>query len=240
MIETTIQYKINPEQVVDLIVAPGVFKPTGTTSLLIKAVKEKILTPCTILDLGCGSGIVGLSLAKHSIVKHPLFASDLSSTAVACTIKNFKNYNFNVDAREGSMFEPWENCKFDVIVDDISGVAEEIAKVSTWFQGVPCNSGEDGTSLINNIIKESRKYLNKKGKFFFPVISLSNVDSLLKEAKNAFKNVELISKQEWPLPDELKSQHILLEELRDKGFIKLEKKFGMYIWYTEIYVAFND
>lgn len=240
MSESVIQYKIDTDQVVDLIIASGVFRPTGTTGLLMKAIKQKILSQSSVLDLGCGSGVVGLGLAMNKIVKPPLFASDLSSSAIACTKKNLKNYNFNVEAREGSMFEPWKNYKFDVIVNDISGVAEEIAKVSGWFQDIPCHSGEDGASLIYHVIKEAKKYLNKHGKFFFPVISLSNIDFILKEAKNTFENVELISKQEWPLPDELKSQLSLLEKLRDKGLIKLEKKFGMHIWYTEIYVAYND
>jgi len=68
---------------------------------------------------------------------------------------------------------------------------------------------------------------------------LSNVDVLLDVAKENFITVEQISRQEWPLPDELKQHLPLLERLNDEGIIKLEKRFGMFLWYTEIYCASN-
>jgi hypothetical protein len=66
---------------------------------------------------------------------------------------------------------------------------------------------------------------------------LSNVDSLLKVAKENFNTVELIERQEWPLPKELKNHMPLLQELNAKKAIKLEERFGMVLCYTEVYLA---
>ena len=63
------------------------------------------------------------------------------------------------------LFEPWSGSKFDVIVDDISGVAQEMAAVSPWFDGVPCDSGRDGTSLVVDIIRAAPGILRAAGGF---------------------------------------------------------------------------
>ena len=41
-----------------------VFKPTGTSDLLLEASLHYISKKDDILDLGCGSGIIGIKIAK--------------------------------------------------------------------------------------------------------------------------------------------------------------------------------
>ena len=236
---TEFNFPLAPNRDIVLTSAPGAFVPTGTTKLLIKAVQQSVSVPVTTLDLGCGTGVVGLVLYMQGLVKSPLFASDLSEPAVRCSRINFERHRCPSDVRSGSLFEPWFGHKFDVIVDDISGVSEEVSAVSPWFRGVPCESGRDGTTLIVDVIRNATQYLTSQGRFFFPVISLSNVDILLKNAKENFNTVERVARQEWPLPDELKLHMPLLEKLNDEGCIKLHKRFGMILWYTEIYCASN-
>ena len=232
-------FSLDEDREIALTSAPGAFMPTGTTKLLIKAVQQAVSEPVTMLDLGCGTGVVGLTLQLHGLVKSPLFASDLSEPAVRCSRINFERYGYSADVRRGSLFEPWSGHKFDVIVDDISGIAQEIAAVSSWFNGIPCESGRDGTALIVDIIRKAPQRLTNHGWFYFPIISLSNVDILLNTAKEHFNTVERVARQEWPLPDELKLHMPLLERLNDEGCIKLHKRFGMVLFYTEIYCASN-
>ena len=52
-----------------------------------------------------------------------------------------------------------------------------------------------------------------------------------------FNTVELIERQEWPLPKELESHISLLKELNAKGSIQLEERFGMILCFTEVYLA---
>jgi SAM-dependent methyltransferase len=222
---------------ISLVTTAGVFSPNTTTELLINAVKKTILKPVKALDLGCGTGVVGLALWLEGLSKEPICASDLSESAVLCSQENFKRYECEADVRRGALFEPWNNEKFDLIIDDISGISQDIASISPWFGGVPCDTGSDGTDLILNILRNASEFLTKDGHFFFPVLSLSNVGSLLRVARENFSTVELVERQDWPLPKELESHITLLKELSAKGSIRLEERFGMIICFTEVYLA---
>ena len=236
---TEINFTLNPDKEVTLVTAPGVFAPNATTNLLIQAVKSTISKPANLLDLGCGTGIVGLALHFQDLISSPLYASDLSASAVHCSRENFERYACQADVRGGSLFEPWKDKKFDVIVDDISGIAQGVADVSPWFQEVPCDTGEDGTDLVLDIIRKAPQHLNEGGHFFFPVLSLSNVDMILQVANENFATVVRVGRQDWPLPADLKEHMPLLQELYAAGAIKLEEKFGMVLCYTEVYCATN-
>ena len=234
-----IKFSISAEKEIELASAPGVFSPNATTTLLIQSVKKVISEPVTILDLGCGTGVVGIALYLQGLTKAPIYASDLSKSSVLCSRINFDRYSCVAEVRDGSLFQPWSGYRFDVIVDDISGIASGVAAVSSWFQGVPCESGEDGVDLVVEVILGAPRHLSEGGSFFFPVLSLSNVDKILKVAKECFGSVERVGRQDWPLPIELKEHLPLLKMLCAKGAVKLEERFGMTLCYTEVYCAKN-
>ena len=68
---------------------------------------------------------------------------------------------------------------FDFIVSDVAAVAEEVSNISPWYKGC-ITICYDGTKHIINIISNTKKYLNKNGKFIFPIISLSDEKKILK------------------------------------------------------------
>jgi 16S rRNA G1207 methylase RsmC len=236
---TEIKFTVSPNEEIQLKSASGVFTPNATTSLLIQAVMETVTGPVNLLDLGCGTGVVGIALNLKGLITQPLYASDLSQSSIICSKENFDRHGCEADVRGGSLFTPWNGMKFDVIVDDISGIAKSVADVSPWFQGVPCETGEDGVDLVVEILRNAPQYLNEGGHLFFPVLSLSNVDKILRVAKENFASVERIGRKDWPLPKELITFKPLLQKLYDEGSIKFEEQFGMVLCYTEVYCATN-
>lgn len=220
---------------------PNVFVPTDTSVLLIEACRVLIKQPATTLDLGCGCGITGLALAKLGLCSEPLYASDASASAVELTLENAKRLGIECVAKTGSLFDPWRGHTFDCIVDDISGISEELAAISPWFpKDVPCGAGRDGTHWIVQVLKEAAGYLNPTGVLIFPILSLSAEQRVLKAASEHFPRVEMLVERQWSLPESMSKNRPLTVKLMEEGTITCVRKFGTYLWWTKIFAAWNN
>ena len=231
----TINFKYNNDLNLQLTIDEGCFIPNITTKLLIDAYCSKINQPQKVLDLGCGTGVVGITLQKLGLIKNTIYASDLSASACRMSEINFTKYGCTYDVRYGSLFEPWNNTKFDIIIDDLSAISNDIAMQSSWFNNIPCDTGESGIELILKVLKQAPNYLNKGGMLFFPVLSLSNHQFIVDFAKQKYDNIELIAKLDWPIPDSFRSQRPLMQDLYRKGMISFKNKFGILTSTTSIY-----
>lgn len=215
-----------------------VFYPTETSTLLIEACQSNIKVPGKTLDLGSGIGITGLVLAKLGMCTQPLYASDISKDAIKMTGINAKRLYIDVVTKCGSLFEPWQSEKFDVIIDDVSGISDEVALISPWFPpGVTCEAGRDGTRWIVEILERAPGYLKNDGRIFFPVLSLSNENKILGIAEENFSRVELLLKKEYFLPKDIVGNIDRIMPLIEDGTIFCIKKFGAWIWSTKIFYA---
>jgi methylase of polypeptide subunit release factors len=223
----------------NLIVNKKVFIPTGTSTILIDATKKVIKQNKKILDLGCGSGVVGITLAKDLKLKSKIYFSDISKYACKNTMLNCKRFKIKHEVKIGSTLDPWKGYKFDYIISDVAALTEKISKVSPWYKDCINNSGDDGTRHIISIIRNVKNYLNDNGIFLFPIISLSNELKILKVLKKKFKYYKKIKSQRWPMPHKLSSNLKLLYNLKKKGVINFENKLGMLTFKTDIYIAKN-
>ncbi|HSD71414.1 MAG TPA: methyltransferase, partial [Thermoanaerobaculia bacterium] len=152
-----------------------VFYPTSTTNVLLSAVRRCARRDAaSALDLGCGCGIVAMALAKLVLPGAAIHASDISAEAVSLARQNAANLELAVDCRCGSLFEPWFGMKFDLIVDDVAGMSEPIARYSRWYPPhIHSDAGEDGARWIVRILSEAAEFLTPRGEIFFPVLTFS-------------------------------------------------------------------
>ena len=195
----TYLHKLESDKYLEFKTNEKTFYPTTTSNEFISEFKkfqkfEKKIVET--LDLEYGVGIVGIVLNHLGLIQSPLYASDLSKNAIEFAKVNCNKHRCNVIAKQGSIFSPWENKKFDYILNDISGVTEGVASISPWFKNVPCESGADGTKLVTNVISTASKYLKSDGVLFFPVLSLSNADKILTSAKKYFYQVKKLGRTE--------------------------------------------
>jgi len=220
-----------------LSIPTSVFFPTGTTQIIFDAVSDYFKSPKHILDLGCGSGVLGFGLYKLGLIKKTISLSDLSLDAIKYVKKESVKKKIDCDIRRGHLFKPWINEKFEVIVNDVSGISSLIAKRSLWFKNVPCDSGLDGTTLVRKVIEQAKNYLVRNGILILPIISLSNVKRIIDTLKKNFKIVKLLKKTDWPMPIDLINQKTLLENCKKKKYIDITDRFGTKVFSTYIYLA---
>ena len=228
-------FKLDSGFSIDLEKDDKVFTPTGTSKVLVEAIIENVKEKKKILDLGCGCGAIGLSLFKNNIVKEPIYASDISKEAVSNFTINSEKYNCKSIVKQSHLLNEWEEGQFEMIVCDVSAISEEVAKFSNWFDVTSCKTGADGSELMKEIFENVEKYIKKPGHFYFPIISLSNVDFIREYSFSKFKNIKKIKRFNWPLPEEMLKHFKTLKELKEKKFVDFKEVLGMVICYTDVY-----
>ena len=215
---------------------PDVFQPTTTTQMLGKQMvnlKGKI-----VLDLGCGVGPIAIAAALNGAEK--VYAVDIMDKACRATSKNaeYNNVGDCIDVRQGDLFEPVKGLKFDIILDDVSGMAEEVSRISPWYPVPIPTGGPDGTVPTVRMLQDSRDHLTENGYLLFPVISLARTGKILSAAREVYgDNVNKVASKMIPFNKELIRNIDMMERLKREGFVHFIKKRSRYLWNLEIFKA---
>ena len=116
-----------------------------------------------VLDLGCGSGVIGITLKK----KRPqldVTMLDISPSALEVAKENAKELNANVTFMESDMFQKVEGT-FDVIISNPPYIKEEEEIDPLVKDNEPplaLYAGKDGLDCYRKILKDVKKHLNKR------------------------------------------------------------------------------
>lgn len=125
-----------------------------------------------VLDLCCGSGCIGLSIAKNTNAIVTLV--DISKHALKHTKQNAKSNKINnVKIIKSDLFQNIKD-KFDIVVsnppyikrEDLKTLENEVKKHDPMLA---LDGGITGYYFYENIIKKLPNYLNKGGKVFFEI-----------------------------------------------------------------------
>ncbi|MFC3762926.1 DUF7059 domain-containing protein [Tenggerimyces flavus] len=116
------------------------------------------LTPRTkverALDLGTGCGVQALHLASHAAT---VVGTDVNERALAVARLNARLAGIEVDVRDGSLFEPVDGERFDLVVSNPPFV------ISPGGDLVYRDSGLAGDQLCRQLVNQLPKYLNDHG-----------------------------------------------------------------------------
>lgn len=162
---------------IELKVATGVLIPRPETELLVELVIDFVQasgkkTP-RILDLGTGSGAIGLALAKN-LSNSQVTCVDVSAEALTIAQENAHLLNLNsVKFIQSNWFDglatvlPTEECLFDVIVSNPPYIRHDDTHLSQGdlrFEPASALTDEhDGLMAYRSIFKEAATFLNTDG-----------------------------------------------------------------------------
>lgn len=158
---------------IDFYIKEGVLIPRPDTEILVEEVlkeinKRKLEKIC---DVCCGSGVIGLSIAKL-LENTVVVCSDIDDTALEVTQKNIDNLSLKSRASAVKSdllkFAIDENLYFDVVVsnppyiktDIIPTLMEDVKKYEPY---IALCGGEDGLDFYRKITKESILTLKSGG-----------------------------------------------------------------------------
>jgi methylase of polypeptide subunit release factors len=215
-----------------LLVRPGVFSPTSTSRTLADALE--IRPDDTVIDVGCGSGVLAFVAARLGAKK--VYGCDLSKPAIEAARENAKRLGLDdvCEFRYGDLLEPMRDVRADVLIGDVSGIPDELAKVSGWFENVP-SGGPTGAELPRKLLETIGDTLTGGGRLYLPTGSLQDESSIIAVARRIFgDNMESVLEREFPLPD-LVAKAQATARMWKEGLLNLHKRGSRLLWSLRIW-----
>jgi methylase of polypeptide subunit release factors len=210
-----------------LSVRRGVFAPTSTSKTLADALE--IDEGDTVIDVGCGSGVLAFVAAKLGAKK--VYGCDLSAPAVEMAVRNARRLELSdvCEFRQGDLLEPVRDVRASVLIGDVSGIPDDLAAVSGWFQDVPAG-GPTGAELPRKLLETIGDTLQPGGRLYLPTGSLQDENAILAAARRVFgDNIEPVLERTFPLPD-LVAKAAATARLMKEGLLKPHQRGSRLLW----------
>ena len=132
----------------------------------------------TVLDLCCGSGVIGISLAKIC-GDIRVIGTDISEKAIALAGQNAKSLRTEVEFAQGDLFDalnkkPFKDVKFDMIVSNPPYIRTNMIallqdEVKSHEPMEALDGGRDGLDYYRKIIAKAADHLKPEGWLLFEI-----------------------------------------------------------------------
>ncbi|MCL5783056.1 MAG: methyltransferase [Candidatus Thermoplasmatota archaeon] len=156
----------------------NVYPPSEDTFL----VMDNIVPGHTVLEIGCGSGIISVYCATMGSI---VTCCDVSEAALACTEKNAIRNHVSLDLINSNLFQRITG-KFDTIIFNPPYLPTEdrIENSGQW------DGGPAGFDVTRPFLNDAAAHLEDGGTIYLVLSSLTNIAALIEESKNySFKEI---------------------------------------------------
>jgi methylase of polypeptide subunit release factors len=215
-----------------LALGPGVFSPTHTSRTLADAIE--IETGDTVIDAGCGSGVLAFVAARLGASR--VIGCDLSERAIEAARLNAERLGLDdlCEFRQGDLLEPVRDVRANVLIGDVSGIPDAIAAETGWFDDVPAG-GPTGAELPAKFLESIGDTLVPGGRLYLPTGTIQDENSILAAARRIFGDrMEAISQREFPLPD-LVGRSQAVARMMKEGLLDLHRRGSRVLWQLRIW-----
>lgn len=124
-----------------------------------------------VLDMGCGSGIIGITLALELTKYHPdVVMVDISEAALSLTLENATALSARVKTYRSDLFAAWKPAEdnavvpptgFNLVLANLPYVpdGEEVATEVTHDPATALYGGPDGLDVVRRFLADARPHL---------------------------------------------------------------------------------
>jgi 16S rRNA (guanine1207-N2)-methyltransferase len=145
-------------------------EPDPNSLMLIREIKSK--TDSKLLDLGCGYGLIGVTLGK--LCNIAVTMSDVNSNALSYAEKNAKINGINA-----RIFKSDGYCQIKDSFDIVT-------------LNPPIHAGKE---VCYRLYEKTAEHLNKGGSFYIVIMDKHGKNSHIKKLREIFPNVDVIKRQ---------------------------------------------
>ena len=161
----------------ELDVTPEALIPRPETEQLVEVALRRLAPEGTLrcIDLGCGTGAIGLSLAKELGTRAEVTCTDVSEGALELARRNAARLELEVTFAAGSWFDALDHAlwgSFDLVISNPPYIARRFAKnldpvlsfePELALFGEDSRSGIPGFASVAQLIEESPRWLAPGG-----------------------------------------------------------------------------
>jgi precorrin-6B methylase 2 len=207
-----------------LMLRPDVFTPTHTTLVMADALE--INPDDVVIDVGCGSGVLGIVAARLGAAR--IFGCDLSKEAVDLAGENARRLGLSdcSEYHQGHLFGPVADVEADVVIGDVSGIPDAIAEVTPWTSG-----GPTGAELPIQMLETLGERLKIGGRLYLPTGTMQAEERVLEAARRIFgdDNLHPLAVREFPLPTTV-ARSPAVQRLVDEGTLDMRPRGTRLVW----------
>ena len=178
----------------DFTVSPDVLIPRPETEHVIEAALAKIHPNDRVVDIGCGSGAIAVTLALEC--RAEVWAVDISPAALSVALSNARRLGADVQFVGADLLTAFRPASFDVIVSNPPYVGLHEAKgmqreVRDFEPHIALFGGETGAEVYEKIIVQSRDMLRPGGWLLFE-LGWRSLDPVRGMMKDGWSDIEAI------------------------------------------------
>ncbi|ABB30624.1 protein-(glutamine-N5) methyltransferase, release factor-specific [Geobacter metallireducens RCH3] len=164
-----LQYVLGTQEFcgLDFAVTPAVLIPRHDTEVLVEEALRRAPHAATVLDIGVGSGCIAVALAKN-LPDAQVWGVEQSAGAITLARQNVERHGVRVILCAGSLFEPFADQRFDLIVSnppyiptaDLDTLQPEVRE---YEPRAALDGGADGLDFYRIIVPAALEHLNAGG-----------------------------------------------------------------------------
>jgi methylase of polypeptide subunit release factors len=216
-----------------LVLGEHTFAPTHTSREV--AASLHVNPGDTVIDVGCGSGV--LSFVAARLGASEVHGTELHPEGAICARENAERLDLGsvVRIHEGSLFEPLDGIRADVVIGDVSGIPDEIAQISGWFPG-GFSGGPTGAEVPMAMLEQAAEHLVPGGRLYLPTASLQDEGAVIRTAKRIFGDGRMRELRErlLPLPGKIAESNVV-RRLKESGVVNLIRRGSRQLWRLRVW-----